>query len=92
MTTPDRRMQQGETYTALYEGGPFDGQTEQRPSIEGEYEDVVEQIAAVDTKEIIDVYRAVSSSVVGDDVHVTYRWDQQASQTAPTPEDRDGGV
>jgi hypothetical protein len=92
MTTADRAVEPGTTYTAIYEGGPFDGQTEERPSIEGEYEEVVEQIAAVDTKEIIDVYRAVASSVVGHDVHVTYRWDQQASQSAPSPEDRDGGV
>jgi hypothetical protein len=92
MTTSNRPLQHGETYTAIYVDGPFDGQTEERPSIDGEYEEVVHQVAAVDTKEIIDIYRAVSSEVVGDDVQVTYRWDQRVSETAPSPEDRDGGV
>jgi hypothetical protein len=90
--TSDRQMQPGETYTAIFEGGPFDGQTEDRPSIDGGYEEVVEQIAAVDTKEMIDVYRATKSHVVGEKVHVSYSWDQQASQNAPAAEDRDGGV
>lgn len=93
MTTHDRRhLNHGETYTAVYVGGPFDGQTEERPSVDGDYEEVVSQIAAVDTKEMIDVYRAVDSRVVGDDVHVTYAWDRRTSEAAPTPEDRDGGV
>ena len=90
--TADRQMQPGETYTAIFEGGPFDGQTEDRPNIDGAFEEVVEQLAAVDTKEMIDVYRAVKNTVVGENVQVTYRWDQQASQNAPAAEDRDGGV
>lgn len=92
MSTADRRIENGTTYTAIFVDGPFDNQTEERPVIDGEYEDVVEQLAAVDTKEIIDVYRAASSTVVGDHTQVTYRWDQQGSQKAPAAEDRDGGA
>ena len=59
MSTADRRIENGTTYTAIFVDGPFDNQTEERPVIDGEYEEVVEQLAAVDTKEIIDVPRSL---------------------------------
>ncbi|AJM76795.1 hypothetical protein [Rathayibacter toxicus] len=82
----------GESYLALFQGGPFDGQAETRISVEGGYEKEIDVYAAVDGQETHLVYTAVAAKKVGNSVHVTYSLDATDSDPIDDPEDRRGGV
>ncbi|PPG50436.1 MULTISPECIES: oligoribonuclease [unclassified Rathayibacter] len=91
MSNDIRALADGESYLAFFQGGPFDGQTENRVSTDGGYEKEVDVYAAVDGQETHLVYNAVSAKEVGESVHVTYSIDTPDSDPIEDPEDRGGG-
>lgn len=91
MSNDIRELPEGETYLALFQGGPFDGQTDTRVSTDGGYEKEVDVYAAIDGQETHLVYTAVAAKEVGESVHVTYTIDSSDSDPIEDPEDRGGG-
>ena len=78
----------GDEYVVFYVGGPYDGQNDKRISTDGTWETEITVIAAVDGKETQLVYVSPVAREVGDQVQVTYTWDQADSDPLEALEER----
>lgn len=81
-------LAKGDEYIVFYIGGPYDGRTDTRISTDGTWESEVTVIAAFDGKETQLDYVAPVARQVGDQVQVTYTWDQADSDPIEALEDR----
>lgn len=90
MTDSAPTLSRGDEYIVFYTDGPYDGQSDRRISTDGEWETEITVIAAVDGKETQLNYDTPVAKVVGDQVQVTYTWDQSESEELEDPEDREG--
>jgi hypothetical protein len=88
MTDNAPQLAHGDEYIVIYEGGPYDGQTDTRISTDGSWDTSVTVLAAVDGNETQQVYTAVTANKVGDTVQVTYTWDAPDSDETTAPEER----
>jgi hypothetical protein len=88
MTEGTPEISRGDEYIVFYKGGPYDGQSARRISTDGNWDDEVTVIAAVDGKETQLVYTSPVAHHVGTQVQVTYSWDQLDSDPVEAPEER----
>ena len=78
----------GTEYVVLFEGGPFDGQTDKRISTDGTWDDDITVLVETLGHETMMNYDATSWREVGDVVHVTYTFDAGESEEIESPADR----
>ncbi|CAN5371558.1 hypothetical protein BH10ACT7_BH10ACT7_22040 [soil metagenome] len=88
MTDNAPQVARGDEYIVFYSGGPYDGQSDRRISTDGTWETEVTVIVAVDGKETQLVYTSPTAREVGDQVQVTYIWDQPDSEPLEALEER----
>ena len=84
--TPE--LSRGDEYIVFYTGGPYDGQTDRRISTDGTWESEITVLAAVDGKETQLVYANPVARHVGQQVQVTYSWDQPDSEPLEALDER----
>lgn len=82
------QLTRGEEYIVFYREGPFDGSTDRRISTDGSWDDELTVIASVDGKETQLVYSDPVARKLGDQVQVTYTWDQADSEPLEDLDDR----
>ena len=82
------QVARGDEYIVFYTGGPYDGQNDRRISTDGTWETEITVIAAVDGKETQLVYVSPVAREVGDQVQVTYTWDQVDSDPLEALDER----
>ena len=82
------QVSRGDQYIVFYTGGPYDGQNDTRISTDGSWETEITVIAAVDGKETQLVYTSPVAKEVGDQVQVTYTWDEPDSDPLEALEER----
>ena len=82
------QVARGDEYVVFYTGGPYDGQNDSRISTDGSWETEITVIAAVDGKETQLVYVSPEPREVGDQVQVTYTWDQADSDPLEALDER----
>ena len=85
--TPE--ISRGDEYVVFYQGGPYDGQTDTRISTDGSWDDEVTVIVAQEGKETQLVYTKPVARHVGQQVQVTYSWDQPDSEPLEALDERD---
>lgn len=85
-TAPD--ISRGDEYVIFYSGGPYDGRTDTRISTDGTWETELTVIAAFDGKETQLEYDSPVAKLVGEQVQVTYTWDQKDSDPIEALEER----
>ena len=88
MTDSTPTLSRGDEYIVFFVGGPYDGTDDRRISTDGSWDDELTVITAVDGKETLEVYTAPVAKQVGEQVQVTYTWDEPDSEAAEDPEDR----
>jgi len=88
MTENAPEISRGDKYIVFYSGGPYDGQSDTRISTDGTWETEVTVIVAVDGKETQLVYNSPAARHVGEQVQVTYTWDQPDSEPLEAIEER----
>lgn len=88
MTSHAPELARGDEYIVFYKGGPYDGQSDRRISTDGTWEVEITVLAAVDGKETQLVYGSPVAHAVGEQVQVTYAWDQPDSEPLEALEDR----
>ena len=88
MTDSTPTLSRGDEYVVFFVGGPYDGTDDRRISTDGSWDDELTVIAAVDGKETLEVYKAPVAKQVGEQVQVTYTWDEPDSEAAEDPEER----
>ena len=88
MTDSTPTLSRGDEYIVFYVGGPYDGTDDKRISTDGSWDDELTVITAVDGKETLEVYTSPVAKQVGEQVQVTYTWDEPDSEAAEDPEDR----
>lgn len=81
-------LTKGDEYIVFYSGGPYDGQSDKRISTDGTWESEITVIAAFDGKETQLDYVSPVAKQVGEQVQVTYTWDQADSDPIESLEDR----
>ena len=82
------QVARGDEYIVFYTGGPYDGQNDRRISTDGSWETEITVIAAVDGKETQLLYVSPVAREVGDQVQVTYTWDQADSEPLEALDER----
>lgn len=88
MTDNAPELARGDEYIVFYTGGPYDGQTDHRISTDGSWDSEVTVIAAVDGKETQLLYVDPVAHHVGEQVQVTYSWDQVDSDPIEALDER----
>lgn len=88
MTDSTPSIARGDQYVVFYKGGPYDGQDDRRISTDGSWDTELQVLVAVDGKETELTYHNPVARKVGDQVQVTYSWDQMDSEPLEDPEDR----
>lgn len=88
MTDNAPSVARGDEYIVFYAGGPYDGQSDRRISTDGTWETEITVIVAVDGKETQLVYTSPVAREVGDQVQVTYTWDEPDSEPLEAVEER----
>jgi hypothetical protein len=81
-------MQHGDEYVMMFQGGPYDGQTDRRISTDGSWDTEVTELVNQNGLDTMLVYRATGVRQRGDQVQVLYVWDQHDSEPLQDPEDR----
>lgn len=82
------QLKRGDEYIVFYREGPFDGSNDRRISTDGSWDDELTVIASVDGKETQLVYADPVARKLGDQVQVTYTWDQADSEPLEDLDDR----
>lgn len=82
------QVARGDEYIVFYSGGPYDGQNDRRISTDGTWETEITVIAAVEGKETQLLYVSPVAKEVGDQVQVTYTWDQADSEPLEALDER----
>ena len=75
MTDTGVTIDRGDEYIVFYKGGPYDGRTDTRISTDGSWDTEVTVLVALEGKETQVVYDTPSAHKVGEQVQVTYTWD-----------------
>lgn len=88
MTGNAPELARGDEYVVFYTEGPYDGQTDRRISTDGTWESEITVLAAVDGKETQLVYDSPVAHRVGEQVQVTYTWDQSDSEPLEALDER----
>jgi hypothetical protein len=88
MTDTNPALERGEQYIVFYKGGPYDGRDDPRISTDGTWDAELQVLVAVDGKETELTYTRPVARRVGEQVQVTYTWDQVDSEPFEDPEDR----
>lgn len=88
MTDSAPELSRGDEYIVFYSGGPYDGQSDTRISTDGTWETDLTVIAAFDGKETQLDYTSPVAKKVGDQVQVTYTWDQADSEPIEALDER----
>ena len=83
------QISRGDEYVVFYQGGPYDGQTDTRISTDGSWDDEVTVIVAQEGKQTQLVYAKPVARHVGQQVQVTYTWDQPDSEPLEALDERD---
>jgi len=81
-------LSRGDEYVVFYSGGPYDGRTDTRISTDGSWDDELTVLAAMDGKETLLVYVSPVAHQVGEQVQVTYTWDQVDSDPLEALDER----
>lgn len=81
-------LSHGDQYVVFYSGGPYDGRTDTRISTDGSWDDELTVLAAMDGKETLLVYVSPVAHQVGEQVQVTYTWDQVDSDPLEALDER----
>jgi hypothetical protein len=81
-------LSRGDQYVVFYSGGPYDGRTDTRISTDGSWDDELTVLAAMDGKETLLVYVSPVAHQVGEQVQVTYTWDQVDSDPLEALDER----
>jgi hypothetical protein len=81
-------LSRGDEYVVFYTGGPYDGRSDKRISTDGSWDVELTVIAAMDGKETQLVYVSPVAHRVGDQVQVTYSWDQLDSDPLEALDER----
>ncbi|HWR85371.1 MAG TPA: oligoribonuclease [Rhodoglobus sp.] len=81
-------LAEGDSYVVFYAGGPYDGQSESRISTDGTWETEITVLAAFEGTETQLDYVNPQARVVGDEVHVTYTWNQADSEPIQALDER----
>ena len=88
MTSHTPELARGDEYIVFYAGGPYDGQTDRRISTDGSWESEITVLAAMDGKETQLVYASPVARSVGEQVQVTYSWDEPDSEPLEALDER----
>jgi len=88
MTANAPELNRGDEYVVFYTGGPYDGQTDRRISTDGTWETEITVLAAVDGKETQLVYASPDAHRMGEQVQVTYTWDEPDSEPLEALDER----
>jgi len=88
MTDSTPSLARGDQYIVFYKGGPYDGQDDHRISTDGSWDTTLQVLVAVDGKETELTYANPVARKLGEQVQVTYTWDQIDSEPTDDPEDR----
>lgn len=88
MTDTAPEISRGDEYVVFYTGGPYDGRSDTRISTDGTWETEITVIAAFDGKETQLDYIAPAATLVGEQVQVTYTWDEKDSDPIEAVEER----
>jgi len=78
----------GDEYVVFYSGGPYDGQTDTRISTDGSWDEEISVLVAVDGKESLVTYSQPVPKELGDQLQVTYTFDEPDSEAFEPVEDR----
>ena len=81
-------LSRGDQYVVFYSGGPYDGRTDTRISTDGSWDVELTVLAAMDGKETQLVYVSPVAHRVGEQVQVTYTWDQVDSDPLEALDER----
>lgn len=88
MTSNSPDLAHGDEYIVFYTGGPYDGRSDHRISTDGSWDEEITVIAAADGKETQLVYASPVARHVGDQVQVTYSWDEPDSDPLEALDER----
>jgi hypothetical protein len=88
MTNSNVDLKHGDQYIVFYTGGPYDGQSDTRISTDGGWDEQLTVLVALDGKETQLDYVSPVVKLVGDQVQVTYTWDQADSEQISDGEER----
>jgi hypothetical protein len=81
-------LSHGDEYIVMFQGGPFDGQTERRISTDGSWDTDLTVIVGQEGMDTMLNYKATAVRQRGDQVQVLYVWDQHDSEPLQDPEAR----
>ncbi|MFZ7088213.1 oligoribonuclease [Curtobacterium sp. RRHDQ10] len=81
-------INEGDEYTAIYHGGPFDGTTDSRTATSDTWETEVTAYAGVEGLETAFTYTATGAKQVLDQVHVDYAFDPKDSDPVDDLDER----
>jgi hypothetical protein len=90
----DITIHEGDEYTVLFHGGPFDGTTDTRTATSDAWDEEVTAYAGVEGLETAFTYTATEAKQVLDQVHVDYTFDPKDSDPLDQLDergDRSGG-
>lgn len=88
MSDSEPTLSRGDQYVVFYSGGPYDGRTDTRISTDGTWDVELTVLAAMDGKETQLVYVSPVAHRVGEQVQVTYTWDQVDSDPLEALDER----
>jgi hypothetical protein len=88
MTDSTPEISRGDEYVVFYTGGPYDGRSDTRISTDGTWETELTVIAAFDGKETQLDYVSPVAKRVGEQVQVTYSWNQTDSDPIEAVDER----
>jgi hypothetical protein len=84
----DITISEGDSYIAIYHGGPFDGQTDTRTATSDAWDAEVTAYAGVEGLETAFAYTATGAKEVVGQVHVDYTFDPKDSDPVTDANDR----
>jgi hypothetical protein len=84
----DITIHEGDQFTALFHGGPFDGTTDTRTATSDAWDEEIVAYAGVEGLETGFAYRATGVKQVVDQVHVDYTYDPKDSDPTTSLDER----
>jgi hypothetical protein len=84
----DISISEGDEYTAIYHGGPFDGTTDTRTATSDTYDAEVTAYAGVEGLETAFTYTATGAKQILDQIHVDYTYDPADSDPVDALDER----
>jgi len=83
------KIAKGDEYVVFYVGGPYDGQTDHRISLDGRWDAELTVSVEIDGDNSLLAYRSPVAREVAGQVQVTYAFDPKDSEPVADPDDRD---